>query len=130
MVSDHKASDERNFSIAVVGGGIGGLCTVIGLLQQGVDVEIYEGVPRATILSRTRQSILTAMVGSRSGLRRDRRWRISRTECRKGYAADRPPDLRGVSEMRYEQRVEEQAEVLVLLSQGAGYAGRVRRAFA
>lgn len=47
MALDHNPSLKRNYSIAVVGGGIGGLCTVIGLLKQGVDVEIYEGQPRA-----------------------------------------------------------------------------------
>lgn len=43
MATEHQPDTERRYSIAVVGGGIGGLCTVIGLLQQGVDVEIYEG---------------------------------------------------------------------------------------
>lgn len=28
--------------IAIVGGGIGGLCTALGLLQRGIDVDIYE----------------------------------------------------------------------------------------
>ena len=48
MALEHKSSVERNYSIAVVGGGIGGLCTVIGLLKQGVDVEIYEGQYQST----------------------------------------------------------------------------------
>lgn len=47
MAAPKKTPGERNFSVAVVGGGIGGLCTVIGLLQQGVPVEIYECKRRA-----------------------------------------------------------------------------------
>ena len=43
MAPIDKPDSERKYSIAVVGGGIGGLCTAIGLLQQGVPVEIYEG---------------------------------------------------------------------------------------
>ncbi|KAK4497399.1 hypothetical protein PRZ48_011850 [Zasmidium cellare] len=36
----------KEYSIAIVGGGIGGLCTAIGLLKQGVDVHIYEAAPQ------------------------------------------------------------------------------------
>lgn len=43
MASEQKPSADRKYSIAVVGGGIGGLCTIIGLLQQGVAVDVYEG---------------------------------------------------------------------------------------
>jgi salicylate hydroxylase len=35
----------KPFHIAVVGGGIGGLCTAIGLLHQGISVTIYESAP-------------------------------------------------------------------------------------
>lgn len=49
MALESKPDAERKYSIAVVGGGIGGLCTVIGLLQQGVPVEIYEGGLRRTV---------------------------------------------------------------------------------
>lgn len=48
MAVEARPSADRKYSIAVVGGGIGGLCTVIGLLQEGVDVQVYEGVPRST----------------------------------------------------------------------------------
>jgi len=44
MAPKYELSPDRTYSIGVVGGGIGGLCTVIGLLQQGIAVEIYEGV--------------------------------------------------------------------------------------
>lgn len=43
MAPHYKLNADRQYSIAVVGGGIGGLCTAIGLLHQGVPVEIYEG---------------------------------------------------------------------------------------
>ena len=43
MASRYNIHADRKYTIAVVGGGIGGLCTVIGLLHQGVPVEIYEG---------------------------------------------------------------------------------------
>lgn len=36
------ATRSRDYSIAVVGGGIGGLCCAIGLMHQGVPVTIYE----------------------------------------------------------------------------------------
>ncbi|KAK4549296.1 hypothetical protein LTR36_007755 [Oleoguttula mirabilis] len=42
MAPEYEQHPERKYSIAVVGGGIGGLCTAIGLLHQGVPVEIYE----------------------------------------------------------------------------------------
>lgn len=37
--------DDRDWTIAVVGGGIGGLCTAIGLLRQGIKVQVYESAP-------------------------------------------------------------------------------------
>ena len=43
MAWKYEVNKDRKYSIAVVGGGIGGLCTTIGLLNQGVPVEIYEG---------------------------------------------------------------------------------------
>lgn len=43
MAPTYEVNADRRYSIAVVGGGIGGLCTAIGLLHQGVPVEIYEG---------------------------------------------------------------------------------------
>lgn len=43
MAPQYELHPDRKYSIAVVGGGIGGLCTAIGLLHQGVPVEIYEG---------------------------------------------------------------------------------------
>ncbi|KAK4612055.1 6-methylsalicylic acid decarboxylase atA [Fulvia fulva] len=42
--------DPRNYSIAVVGGGIGGLCTAIGLLHQAINVTIYEAASRLSEL--------------------------------------------------------------------------------
>ncbi|TKA27976.1 hypothetical protein B0A50_04042 [Salinomyces thailandicus] len=42
MAPTYEVNADRRYSIAVVGGGIGGLCTAIGLLHQGVPVEIYE----------------------------------------------------------------------------------------
>lgn len=35
-------SSNKSFHIAIVGGGIGGLCTAIGLLKQGVSITVYE----------------------------------------------------------------------------------------
>ena len=43
MAPSYSLNPKRKYSIAIVGGGIGGLCTAIGLLHQGVPVEIYEG---------------------------------------------------------------------------------------
>lgn len=43
MAPKYDMDPTRKYSIAVVGGGIGGLCAAIGLLRQGVAVEIYEG---------------------------------------------------------------------------------------
>ncbi|KAK0781918.1 hypothetical protein LTR91_017245 [Friedmanniomyces endolithicus] len=45
MAPHYELHPDRNFSIAVVGGGIGGLCTATGLLHQGVPVTIYEAAP-------------------------------------------------------------------------------------
>ncbi|KAK3615416.1 hypothetical protein LTR56_026603 [Elasticomyces elasticus] len=45
MAPHYEVNADRKYSIAVVGGGIGGLCTVIGLLHQGVPVEVYEAAP-------------------------------------------------------------------------------------
>ncbi|CAG8949645.1 hypothetical protein HYFRA_00007879 [Hymenoscyphus fraxineus] len=39
------AIEKKPFHVAVVGGGIGGLCLVIGLLRQGVSVTLYEAAP-------------------------------------------------------------------------------------
>ncbi|CAG8976049.1 hypothetical protein HYALB_00010331 [Hymenoscyphus albidus] len=36
------AAEKKPFHVAVVGGGIGGLCLAIGLLRQGVSVTLYE----------------------------------------------------------------------------------------
>jgi len=44
MAPQYELHPDRNYSIAVAGGGIGGLCTAIGLLHQGVPVTIYEGL--------------------------------------------------------------------------------------
>lgn len=44
VMPQDRMEPEKNYSLAIVGGGIGGLCTVIGLLKQGVDVHIYEGI--------------------------------------------------------------------------------------
>ena len=45
MAPKYDLNPDRKYSIAVIGGGIGGLCTAIGLLHQGMHVEIYEGEP-------------------------------------------------------------------------------------
>lgn len=45
MAPKYNIHPDRKYSIAIAGGGIGGLCTAIGLLHQGVPVEIYEGQP-------------------------------------------------------------------------------------
>ncbi|KAK5172726.1 uncharacterized protein LTR77_002846 [Saxophila tyrrhenica] len=45
MAPQYQINADRRYSIACVGGGIGGLCTTIGLLHQGVPVEIYEAAP-------------------------------------------------------------------------------------
>jgi len=45
MAPKYDVHPDRKYSIAVVGGGIGGLCTVIGLLHQGIPVQVYEGNP-------------------------------------------------------------------------------------
>ena len=45
MSRKYELDSKRKYSIAVVGGGIGGLCTAIGLLRQGVPCEIYEAAP-------------------------------------------------------------------------------------
>lgn len=37
------ATNAREYTIAIVGGGIGGLCCAVGLRHQGIHVEIYEG---------------------------------------------------------------------------------------
>lgn len=44
MAPVYTLNAERKYSISVIGGGVGGLCTAIGLLHQGVPVEIYEGI--------------------------------------------------------------------------------------
>lgn len=43
-MAHYKMDASRNYTLAIVGGGIGGLCTAIGLLKQGINVEIYEGM--------------------------------------------------------------------------------------
>ncbi|KAK3073508.1 hypothetical protein LTR53_004847 [Teratosphaeriaceae sp. CCFEE 6253] len=45
MAPTYDLNPDRKYSIAIAGGGIGGLCTAIGLLHQGVPVEIYEAAP-------------------------------------------------------------------------------------
>lgn len=42
MSTQYTPDPTRKYSIACVGGGIGGLCTAIGLVSQGVPVDIYE----------------------------------------------------------------------------------------
>lgn len=37
------ATMHRDYTVAIVGGGIGGLCCAVGLRHQGINVEIYEG---------------------------------------------------------------------------------------
>lgn len=58
MAPQYDINPDRKYSIAVVGGGIGGLCTAIGLLHQGVPVEIYEGEQRELHDPPTRQQEL------------------------------------------------------------------------
>ena len=80
MAPKYSINPDRKYeSIAVVGGGIGGLTTVIGLLHQGVPVEIYEGKP--TTPPAHPHGMLTS-TPSRSLLRRNRRRRLSRSQCR------------------------------------------------
>ncbi|KAF2169684.1 hypothetical protein M409DRAFT_20099 [Zasmidium cellare ATCC 36951] len=45
-MAQYGMDSEKKYSLAIVGGGIGGLCTAIGLLKQGVDVHIYEAAPQ------------------------------------------------------------------------------------
>ena len=45
MAPTYNIDPNRKYSIAIAGGGIGGLATAIGLLHAGVPVDIYEGVP-------------------------------------------------------------------------------------
>lgn len=42
-MAKYESDSHRDYSLAIVGGGIGGLLTAIGLLKQGIKVEIYEG---------------------------------------------------------------------------------------
>lgn len=48
MPPHYDLDPNRKYNIAVVGGGIGGLCTAIGLLHHGIDCEIYEGTTTTT----------------------------------------------------------------------------------
>ena len=42
----HVTSAETRFHVAIIGGGIGGLCTAIGLLKhRHIDVQLYEAAP-------------------------------------------------------------------------------------
>lgn len=42
MAEYQKHSPTKPFSIAVIGGGIGGLCLALGLLRRGIPVQVYE----------------------------------------------------------------------------------------
>lgn len=44
VMPQYEKDTEKKYSLAIVGGGIGGLCTAIGLLKQGIEVHIYEGI--------------------------------------------------------------------------------------
>lgn len=35
-------TQQKDFSVAIIGGGIGGLATAIGLLRAGIKVDVYE----------------------------------------------------------------------------------------
>ncbi|KAK5114292.1 hypothetical protein LTR62_002543 [Meristemomyces frigidus] len=45
MAPTYTIDPSRDYSIAIAGGGIGGLATAIGLLHAGIDVHIYEAAP-------------------------------------------------------------------------------------
>jgi len=45
METPNHDTIEKPFTIAIVGGGIGGLALAIGLLHQGVPVQVYESAP-------------------------------------------------------------------------------------
>lgn len=40
------------FSIAIIGGGLGGLCLAVGLIRRGISVQIYEQAPRFSEIGR------------------------------------------------------------------------------
>lgn len=48
-VSDHdpdaRCSSEKSFSLAIVGGGIGGLCLAVALVHHNVPIHVYEAAP-------------------------------------------------------------------------------------
>lgn len=76
MAPSYRLDPKRQYSIAIVGGGIGGLCTAIGLLHQGVAVEIYEG---KSDHSTEVEFDLTYVVDSCAGVRRNRSRCLLRT---------------------------------------------------
>lgn len=45
MTLDGSMSSAKQFTVAIVGGGIGGLTLAVGLVRRGVDVQVYEAAP-------------------------------------------------------------------------------------
>src|SRR5436190_23185499 len=45
MEMNSYSSTGKPFTVAVIGGGIGGLAFTIGLLHQGISVQVYESAP-------------------------------------------------------------------------------------
>lgn len=70
MAPHYDLDPERKYSIAVVGGGIGGLCTAIGLLHHGVNCEIYEGTTVVTLSTPAYSDTWLSIIQLRAPLQR------------------------------------------------------------
>lgn len=68
-MANHR--DKRDFSVAVVGGGICGLAVAAGLTIRGVDVDIYEAAVSLCAMNAERPLTLFLL----GAIWRNRRWR-------------------------------------------------------